>query len=78
MLKIITSLKAETYTFNEVKELLQMHEKTVLNVFNSTIYKLTKKIDILKEQNSKIKKELTDLGKVSNTTATMLMKLIKS
>ena len=55
-----------------------MHEKTVLNVFNSTIYKLTKKIDILKEQNSKIKKELTDLGKVSNTTATMLMKLIKS
>ena len=55
-----------------------MHEKTILNVLNSTIYKLTKKTDISKEKNSKIKEELTDLGKVSNTTATMLMKLIKS
>ena len=53
--------KAETYTFNQVKELLQMHENTLLNVFNSTIDRLDKKIDILKEENSKIKKELTDL-----------------
>ena len=38
-----------------------MHENTLLNVFNSTIDRLDKKIDILKEENSKIKKELTDL-----------------
>ena len=30
-------------------------------VFNSTVEGLDKKIDILKEENSKIKKELTDL-----------------
>ena len=40
-----------------------MHENTLLNVFNSTIVRLDKKIDILKEENSKIKKELTDLRK---------------
>ena len=38
-----------------------MHENTLLNVFNSTIDRLDKKIDISKEENSKIKKELTDL-----------------
>ena len=38
-----------------------MHENTLLNVFNNTIDSLDKKIAILKEENSKIKKELTDL-----------------
>ena len=38
-----------------------MHENTLLNLFSNTIDRLDKKIDILKEQNSKIKKELTDL-----------------
>ena len=39
--------KAETYTFIQVKELQQMHENTLLNVFDSTIDRLDKKIDIL-------------------------------
>ena len=39
--------KAETYTFNQVNELLQMHENTLLNVFDSTVDRLDKKIDIL-------------------------------
>ena len=38
-----------------------MHENMLLNVFNSTIDRLDKKIVILKEENSKIKKGLTDL-----------------
>ena len=38
-----------------------MHKNTLLNVFNSTIDRLDKKIDILKEESSKIKKELADL-----------------
>ena len=70
VLKIITGPKVETYTFNQVRELLQMDENTLLNMFNSTIDRLDKKIDILKEENSKIKQIW---GKV-----TMLMKLIKS
>ena len=60
MLKIIFGSKAETYTFNQVKELLQMHENTALNVFNSTIDRLDKKNDILNEGNSKINKEVTE------------------
>ena len=46
VLEIIMGPKAETYTFNQVKELL-------LNVFNSTVDRLDKKLDILKEKNSK-------------------------
>ena len=38
-----------------------MHEIMLLNVFNSTNDRLVKKIDILKEENWKIKRELTDL-----------------
>ena len=45
--------------FARLKELLQMHENTLLNVFNNTIDTLDKKIDILKEK--KLKKKLTDL-----------------
>ena len=55
MLKIITGPKVKTYTFNQVRELLQMDENTLVNMFNSTIDRLDKKIDILKEENSKIK-----------------------
>ena len=61
MTKIIMGLKAENYSFNQVKVLLQRHENRLLNVLNSTIDRLDKKNDILKEGKSKIKKELTDL-----------------
>ena len=53
--------KAETYTFNQLMELLQMHENMLFNVFNSNIDRLDKKIYILREENSEIKKELIDL-----------------
>ena len=38
-----------------------MHENTPSNVFNSTIDRMDKEIDVLKEENSKVKKKLTDL-----------------
>ena len=38
-----------------------MHDNVLLSMFNSTIDRLDKKIDILKEENSEIKKESTDL-----------------
>ena len=46
--------------FSQVKELLQMHENTLLNMFNSSIDRLDKKINILKEDNSTIKQKLAD------------------
>ena len=61
MVKIRMDPKTETYRFNQVNKLLEMHANTLLNVFNNTIDSLDKKIAILKEENSKIKKELTDL-----------------
>ena len=39
-----------------------MHENKILNVLSSTIDRLDKKIDILKEENKKIKKKLTVLS----------------
>ena len=53
--------KAETYTFSQVKELLQMHENMLFNVFNNTTDRMNKEIDILKKKDSKIMKQLTDL-----------------
>ena len=40
---------------------MHIHENTQLNVFNSIVDRLAKKIGMLKGENSKIKKELTDL-----------------
>ena len=57
VLKIIMGPKA---AFSQVKALLQMHQNTLLNVFNSSIDRLNKKIDILKEDNSTIQKKLAD------------------
>ena len=42
--------KAETDTFSQIKELLQIHENMLSNVFNSTIGRFDRKIDILKEE----------------------------
>ena len=58
MLKITLDPKAETYTFNQVKELLN----TLLNVFKVTTLLIgwTRKLKKI-EENSKIKKELTNL-----------------
>ena len=61
VLKIIMGAKAETYTFSQVKELLQMHENMLFNVFNNNTDRMNKKIDILKKKDSKIMKQLTDL-----------------
>ena len=51
--------KAQTYIFNQVKELLQMYESALLNVFNSTIGRLERKLDMLKKTHSNIEKEMT-------------------
>ena len=51
--------KAQTYIFNQVKELLQMYESALLNVFNSTIGRLERKLDMLKKAHSNIEKEMT-------------------
>ena len=45
--------KADVCTFNQVQELLQMHENRLLNVFNGTIDRLDKNIDLMKEKNLK-------------------------
>ena len=37
--------EVETHTFNLVKELLQMHENTLLNLFHNIVDRLDKKID---------------------------------
>ena len=48
--------RAEIHPFSQVKELLQMHENMLINLFNGTIDRLDKKTDILKKEISKIKK----------------------
>lgn len=49
MLEKIMSPKAETFTTNQVKKLMQIHENMLLNTFNNNIDRLDKKSDILKK-----------------------------
>lgn len=51
--------KAQKYIFNQVKKSLKMYKNTLLNVFNSTIGRLEKKVDMLKKEHSSIEKRTT-------------------
>ena len=51
--------KAQKFIFNQVKKSLKMYKNTLLNVFNSTIGRLEKKVDMLKKEHSSIEKRTT-------------------
>lgn len=53
--------KSDTFTFNQVKEVMEKHEETILKFFNATVDRLEKKISNLTEENILIKKEMKDL-----------------
>ena len=53
--------KVETYTFNQLKEIIEKNEDTMMKFFNVTVEKLEKKIDKLQEENILLKKEMGEL-----------------
>ena len=55
----------ETYTFEQVKELMKSNEETFLKFFNSTVERLEKKITDLSTENILIKKEVNDIKEES-------------
>ena len=53
--------KVETFSFTQVRELMKLHEETIMNFFNGAIERMEKKITTLVEENVLVKKELADL-----------------
>ena len=46
----------DVFTFDQVKELMKMHEDTILKVVDSHVVRLERKFDELKEENYDLKK----------------------
>ena len=53
--------KQETYSFNQIKEILEMHQETMMKFFNTTVDRLEIKIKYLTEDNIVLKRELNDV-----------------
>ena len=50
-----------SFTIVQVKEILSIHEKTIMNFFNSTIERLEKKIDNVVMENTNLKNEIKEV-----------------
>ncbi|XP_065683329.1 uncharacterized protein LOC136096107 [Hydra vulgaris] len=53
---------AKNFTPSQVKELLDMHENTLLKIFNKCFQKLENDFSIIKEENKYLKKELEQIN----------------
>ena len=52
---------AELYTFNQIKEIMEKNEDTILKCFSSTVDRLEKKIQDLTEENFNLKNDMNEL-----------------
>ena len=55
--------KKGVFTINQIKDILQIHEQTVTNLFNSTLQRIDKKISDLIGENAVLKNEVAELKK---------------
>ena len=53
--------KSESFTIDQVKDILSMHEKTLIAFFNGTVERLENKIDKVVKENIELKNEVNDL-----------------
>ena len=55
--------KKDVFTINQVKDILQIHEQTIANVFNSTLEGMDRKISESIGENAVLKNEVAELKK---------------
>ena len=55
--------KKDVFTINQIKDILQIHEQTITNFFNSTLERMDKKISYLIGENAVLKNEVAELKK---------------
>lgn len=51
-------MAGKSFSANQVKELLEMHENTIIKFFNSTVERLEKKVDKISAENSDLRNEI--------------------
>ena len=55
--------KKDVFTVNQIKDILQIHEQSITNFFNSTLERMDKKISHLNGENPVLKNEVAELRK---------------
>ena len=55
--------KKDVFTINQVKDILQIHEQTIANFFNSTLEGMDRKISESIGENAVLKNEVVELKK---------------
>ena len=55
--------KRDVFTINQVKDILQIHEQTIANFFNSTLEGMDRKISESIGENAVLKNEVAELKK---------------
>ena len=55
--------KKDVFTTNQIKDILQIHEQTIRNFFNSTLEQMDKKTSDLIGENLLMKNEVVELKK---------------
>ena len=55
--------KKDVFTVNQIKYILQIHEQSITNFFNSTLERMDKKISDLNGENPVLKNEVAELRK---------------
>ena len=55
--------KKDVFTINQIKDILEIHEQTITNFFNSTLERMDKKISYLIGENAVLKNEVAELKK---------------
>ena len=55
--------KKDVFTINQVKDILQIHEQTIANFFNSTLEGMDRKVSESIGENAVLKNEVAELKK---------------
>ena len=55
--------KKSIFTINQIKDILQIHEQSITNFFNSTLEQMGKKSNDLIGENAVLKNEIAELNK---------------
>ena len=70
--------KQETYSFNQVKEIIEKNEETIMNFFKMTVERLENKIDSLQKENTIMKHEMGEITKSINFQNKVFEKTVKT
>lgn len=71
------SKKTQNFSLNQVKEILEIQQNTILAFFNATVERLEKKIEKITTENGVLRKEVADFKEAIQFNSNMLEDKLK-